>query len=194
MSERDPFLALCDLASRENWCWKMWCSTCGHMYFRFSFQELVDGKHPDSASWLVRQENHQALRVIGPLPSLGGWPMEKQRALAKILTQADVAAIHRACRFSCRTRAITGLGRHAGLGGHAVLMAVALRHWSTCAREPNAAGAPYRKFDHRPPRGGGTWRLRGESQPDPQPAGNKLQPIRLASRRGPLRRATNRRA
>ena len=99
MNERDPFLALCDLASRENWCWNIRCTTCGHMYFRFSFKELIARKHPDTDTWIVRQGNHHALNTIGPMPSLGGWPIDEQRALSQILIQADARMIHQTCRF-----------------------------------------------------------------------------------------------
>ena len=36
-----PFLSLCRLASQENWCWKIICTTCGHMHFRYGFKELI---------------------------------------------------------------------------------------------------------------------------------------------------------
>ena len=99
MDERDPFLALCDLASRERWCWKMYCTTCGHAYFRHAFKELIAGKHPDTNVWIVRKGNHHALNTLGPMPLLGGWPIHEQRALARVLVQTDTRLIHEICRF-----------------------------------------------------------------------------------------------
>ena len=99
MNGRDPFAALCNLASRENWCWKICCSTCGHMYFRYSFKELIAGKHPDTPAWIVRQGNHHTVNALGPIPPLGGWPIDEQRTLAKILIHADIGAVHQTCRF-----------------------------------------------------------------------------------------------
>ena len=32
-AKRDTFLALCELASKEDWCWKIPCTTCGSGYF-----------------------------------------------------------------------------------------------------------------------------------------------------------------
>ena len=99
LHKRDPFCALCVLASREDWCWKICCTTCGHMYFRYSFKELIAGKHPDDSSWIVRQENHHVLNSLGPMPSLSGWSLEEQRSLAQILVHTDIGAVHQACRF-----------------------------------------------------------------------------------------------
>ena len=52
-SERDPFHALCLLASRESWCWDLSCSTCGQVEFRYALRELIAGKHPDAPEWMV---------------------------------------------------------------------------------------------------------------------------------------------
>lgn len=97
--QRDAFLALCILASSENWCWKIWCSTCGHMYFRYGFKELVAGRHPDAPGWLVRQSNHHQVTRLGPCPSVGRWPMDEQRRLTDLVAQTDIIAIHRCCKF-----------------------------------------------------------------------------------------------
>lgn len=99
-SRRNAFTALCNLASNESWCWKITCTTCGHMYFRYGFQELILGKHPDSSDWLSGKNHHDDLQInMGPMPTLGSWPLAKQRSLASILTDASPKEISSIARF-----------------------------------------------------------------------------------------------
>ena len=68
-TRRNPFEALCALASKEGWCWKLTCITCNHMYFRYGFMELARGKHPDGPDWIVSNSRREEL-----YPTLGrGW-------------------------------------------------------------------------------------------------------------------------
>jgi len=48
-----PFLALCKLASAERWCWKIFCTTCGHMHFRYGFKAIALGHHPNDRDWVI---------------------------------------------------------------------------------------------------------------------------------------------
>ncbi len=50
-AKRNSFVALCDYASRENWCWNIVCTTCGHSAFRVAFSKIVQGQHPDDDSF-----------------------------------------------------------------------------------------------------------------------------------------------
>ncbi|HPD74189.1 MAG TPA: hypothetical protein PLX95_02785 [bacterium] len=56
---RNPFVALCDYASRSSqWCWQISCTTCGHVAFRIAFSKLVMNQHPDDRSfWTVGKED-----------------------------------------------------------------------------------------------------------------------------------------
>lgn len=47
MNKRNAFVALCDYASKNNWCWKIVCTTCGHDSFRVGFSKIIRGQHPD---------------------------------------------------------------------------------------------------------------------------------------------------
>ena len=98
-SGRDPFHALCLLASRESWCWDLSCSTCGQVEFRYAFRELVAGKHPDAPEWIVSRGKQPAFGKLLPAPPRGRWPLEEQQKLAGILTRTDLREIHEACRF-----------------------------------------------------------------------------------------------
>lgn len=104
MVKRSPFEALCELAAREHWCWKIICTTCGHMCFRYGFRELSRGKHPSSPGWLVSRHDPDLYsggepRELGPLPLLGGWSIESQRALASVLVNACLSDIRSEARF-----------------------------------------------------------------------------------------------
>lgn len=103
-SPSKPFDALCALASSENWCWKMTCTTCGHMLFRYGFWQLASGQSPCDPGWLVHHD-HPALRrgrplpELGPIPSLTAWPIEQQRRLHQVASAADISLIAARCEF-----------------------------------------------------------------------------------------------
>ena len=64
----NQFEALCKLASDENWCWNLFCSTCGHMHFRYSFAELAIGKSPESKGWIIHKARTDNLNQLVTLP------------------------------------------------------------------------------------------------------------------------------
>ena len=100
-TRRNPFEALCALASKEGWCWKLTCITCNHMYFRYGFMELAQGKHPDGPDWIVSNSRREEL-----YPKLGrvwndtrGPSEEDQTKLLAVLSEASLPKIARQCRF-----------------------------------------------------------------------------------------------
>ena len=103
-NERNAFEALCELAARENWCWNIVCTTCGHTHFRYGLQQLARGKHPDRSDWRVTR-NDPVLRRggeptdLGPLPPLWDWPLEDQSALVEVLSKASLKVISGCARF-----------------------------------------------------------------------------------------------
>jgi hypothetical protein len=104
-SHRNAFNALCLIAAKESWCWKINCTTCGHMFFRYGLHELARGNHPDESSWIV-SKHHPVLKRGGQPSALGvlpprwtPWPLDEQRQLAQILSGSCI-------------REIKELGRH----------------------------------------------------------------------------------
>lgn len=98
------FDALCSLAAKENWCWKINCTTCGHMLFRYGLHELARGNHPNAPSWIVSQD-HPVLHRGGQPKELGAlpprwtpWPLNDQRQLLQILSGACIRDIRSASR------------------------------------------------------------------------------------------------
>ena len=101
---QNAFEALCALASREGWCWKLSCITCAHMFFRYSFMELSKDKHPDSPEWIVSKNNKDQLfgalgAVWGRAGRLHGPSKEDQTKLISILSRASILRISKQCRF-----------------------------------------------------------------------------------------------
>ena len=95
VEDENAFEALCLLASKERWCWKNGCTTCGCMHFRCAFRLLTEGEHPHSENWHVTKRRPP--RMDGPL----SWSieMDEQRKLARIMAGASVNRVAEICRF-----------------------------------------------------------------------------------------------
>jgi len=101
-TKRNPFVALCEYASQNNWCWKITCTTCGHSAFKVAFSKLVRGEHPDNNSfWLNGKENHSALKEIGKYDDFRKRNIDSdiQLRLAKIVAEAKICDIQKISRF-----------------------------------------------------------------------------------------------
>ena len=101
---RNAFVALCNWAAGENWCWKMHCTTCGHMLFRYSLRDVAKGLHPDSTGWRVSGNRVDLAHGrqpadLGELPPLSGWPEDDQVRLNEILANVAPGDIAATCRF-----------------------------------------------------------------------------------------------
>ena len=100
ISTLNNFEALCELASQENWCWKLGCTTCGHAMFRYSFSELASGKSPNDSTWIVKGHNTR-LRYLSA--QLGRWPkfydLKQKEIVIKICVDAEIVAISKRCKF-----------------------------------------------------------------------------------------------
>lgn len=93
----NQFETLCKLASRENWCWNLFCTTCGHMLFRYAFSELAAGKSPDGREWLVHQKNAHFMHYLGPSPR--SYSEEQKEKFLHICREANISWIARNCKF-----------------------------------------------------------------------------------------------
>ncbi len=98
----NKFEALCRLASKEQWCWKLNCTTCGHMYFRYGFREIAKGRVPEGEDWLVYTQvtagsDSPQREQLGRLPY--SYSSEEKDRVLKICLEADILAIARDCRF-----------------------------------------------------------------------------------------------
>lgn len=91
------FEMLCKLASDECWCWKLSCTTCGHLHFRYAFAELAAGKSPDKPDWIVHGRNTMYSNSIGPLPQ--DYSKEQKDKLNDICRNASLSSIANICKF-----------------------------------------------------------------------------------------------
>jgi hypothetical protein len=100
-SQRNPFVALCDYASQDKWCWKLACTTCGHGAFTVSFLKIVRGQHPDEESfWPNGKDNAAPLKEMGESKDFfGGTDIEAQIKLASIVAKAKLSDIQAIAKF-----------------------------------------------------------------------------------------------
>ena len=100
MAAQNPFEALCELAARENWDWRILGTPGLHLYFRYGFRELALGRHPASPTWRTsRQAHHELEGLLGPAPSFSGWPLSEQEALISIMAPASIKKIAATANF-----------------------------------------------------------------------------------------------
>jgi len=97
-TERNAFNALCLLASREKWCWKLFCTTCGHGHFRCALFELAEGRHPEKDGWLTRQRPPASAHTLGDWQTITTAIQQSER-LHRLLAGASLTDIAEHCGF-----------------------------------------------------------------------------------------------
>ncbi len=91
----NAFLALCILASSEGWCWKLTCTTCGHMHFRYAFKELAIGKHPNKEGWIVNNRTRVTKEVVQVVKSFS---YRDQEILSRLVLDVPIEVIKKASK------------------------------------------------------------------------------------------------
>ena len=86
----DIFIELCILAEKEEWCSDISCSTCGHIYYRYAFKELVKGIRPSDQRWCASKYRQQQSHNKYP-NSLTDTELNSQelQVLEEILSKTD---------------------------------------------------------------------------------------------------------
>jgi hypothetical protein len=97
---RNAFEALCLLANRESWCWRLTCTTCGCMHFRYGLAELANGKHPAAPEWTTRSATSARLlsERLGPMPEVP-LAMQTQQEVITVASTAKLTTISSRARF-----------------------------------------------------------------------------------------------
>lgn len=90
----NAFEALCKLGSENNWCWNLYCTTCGHATFRYSFLELAKGKNPDDIDWIV-DSNTNLQSKLGKVPL--EYSLKQRESIHNICVEADIKTIAKEC-------------------------------------------------------------------------------------------------
>ena len=91
------FEKLCQLASSENWCWKLYCTTCGHLHFRYAFLELAEGISPEDPSWQIHSSKTDYSSALGALPR--NYSSIQKKNICKTCSNADLSRISSSCKF-----------------------------------------------------------------------------------------------
>lgn len=101
-NKRNSFVALCEVASQNNWCWNLSCTTCGHGAFKVAFSKLVRGEHPDDESfWPKGKENHSPLIEMDKYNEFtrNTTAVGNQLDLAEIVAKANILDIQLIAKF-----------------------------------------------------------------------------------------------
>jgi hypothetical protein len=90
----NPFEALCVLASRRNYCWKLYCTTCGAMDIRTGFMLIAKGYHPQPSSFNWDLELYKLKRSMSR-----DWTEEMTTKFISELSNASLEFISDNCTF-----------------------------------------------------------------------------------------------
>ena len=102
---RNPFVALCDYASRNDWCWKISCTTCGHCHLKAGFSKLTHNQHPDdSLFWPNGKSDLDFWKEIykyNDFQKFGSptYMLSAQMKLANIVSKAKLSDIQAVAKF-----------------------------------------------------------------------------------------------
>lgn len=96
------FESLSKLAARENWCWNLVCTTCGHSVFRWGLLALAGNLDPVRVDWPVRWRpsttSADLERINGPLP-IGPWPEATQSRIQEAVVDCNIERLAQNVRF-----------------------------------------------------------------------------------------------
>lgn len=93
----NQFEELCSLASKEDWCWKLFCTTCGGMHFRYGFSELALRKSPNNPDWIIHNDETIYTDVLGFPPNT--FSEEQKKVIIDICCNAMLSKIAEKSKF-----------------------------------------------------------------------------------------------
>ena len=98
---KNPFVSLCEHASQNNWCWNLFCTTCGHGAFKIAFSKLIHGQHPDDDSfWPNGKSNSDPLKEVDNYSDFwSSASITNQLKLAKIIAEEKISDIKAVAKF-----------------------------------------------------------------------------------------------
>lgn len=64
-ANNNAFVQLCHLASREKWCWKIPCTTCGNHELNYALRELGKGRSPSDQDWVIYKGKRGLEDILG---------------------------------------------------------------------------------------------------------------------------------
>lgn len=102
-TKRNSFVALCEYASQNNWCWNLFCTTCGHGPFSIALSKIARGLHPDSDSFWMngrgKQPDLNESTEYGDFWRNSNPSIDSQKKLASVVADAKLADIQAVAKF-----------------------------------------------------------------------------------------------
>lgn len=92
----NKFYKLAVLASKERWCWNLYCTLCGHAKFRDAFTQLAEGKTPNGIGWQVYSSRGGDERYR---PAPRPFKREQKKRVLECCLQGSLRAVSNSCRF-----------------------------------------------------------------------------------------------
>ena len=87
----NTFEELCRIASKHEWCWKVYCTTCGHRDFKNAFIRIANGV-PLSESERSQSSDYRKVSVIGLTD-------DQKNTIVGICVEANLSSIAGTCKF-----------------------------------------------------------------------------------------------
>ena len=89
----DAFTALVLHAHRNEWCWKLFCTTCGHSLYLAGLLAIIRGQHPFNDSWIIHDADYF---LSNPYPDRS-IPISLQKQILSMVAQADLEHLLKNC-------------------------------------------------------------------------------------------------
>lgn len=91
---------MCEIASRERWCWNLVCTTCGHGDFVFGLVQIGRGIFPGSEAWVEPKTARQGdLRHRDEYSSSKRLIRANPESVYLVCASASVPELVETCRF-----------------------------------------------------------------------------------------------
>lgn len=90
--KQNSFELLCELATKEEWCDKLYCGTCGHTHFRYGLLEIAHGKSPADDDWIVNNKITDYSELIGKFPKK--FSTKDKITIIEICLDVDIVSIN----------------------------------------------------------------------------------------------------
>ena len=94
---KNQFEELCKLASNENWCWKIACSTCGHLHFRYAYHQIGKGIIVGSSDWIITESKTSYDDELGSPPKQ--FEQEVRKYFLNECKDSSLGRISQECKF-----------------------------------------------------------------------------------------------
>ena len=91
----NQFEAICFFASEKNWCWNLYCTTCGHWEFRNAFFVIASGKSFEEG--IVKRPSKYYWKKLAH--SRGYYSEDEKEKIINICLEANISSIATKCKF-----------------------------------------------------------------------------------------------